>query len=93
MHNILSRLRDGHMRPEKLSEPIGCNYRLSFHKDVWRYEVEVDSTDEAINLLAKYANDDEELYSEGSLESGDFTFDFYRVPYGAPDEEEEEELG
>lgn len=92
MHNILSRHRDGHMCSEKLSEPIGCNYRLSFHKDVWRYEVEVDSTYEAINLLAKYANDDEELYSEGSLEAGDFTFDFYGVPYGAP-EEEEEELG
>lgn len=92
MYNILSRLRDGHMRAEKLSEPIGCNYRLSFHKDVWRYEIEVDSTYEAINLLAKYANDDEELYSEGSLEADDFTFDFYRVPYGAP-EDEEEELG
>lgn len=79
MYNTISRQRDGHISPEKLNEAIGCNYLIEVHKDVYRYLIEVDSTNDAIQALAKFANDDEELHSEGSLEKDNFTFDFHRV--------------
>lgn len=87
MYNILSRLRDGHARPQILSEPIGCKYLIEFHKDVWRYIVECDSTNDAIDVLSKYANDDEEIFINGSLEAGDFTFDYGEPVYDSEEEE------